>query len=151
MTDGQPANTTDILGTIVRSAIERPEIASAAIFVLPPGATILELGAAAGIEGPALDGLAAAVRNPAHPIARSLADSIPSFNVPPVARGGPALRSHVPVLAQGGRRRTAIGVLAVAHETPLDAPTQRFLVELADQAAGAIDPSAAGPGPLPAA
>jgi hypothetical protein len=59
------------LDAIARSAAALDGIESAAIFVVRPGAAGLELGAAAGIEGAARDGLVAAVANPAHPIRRA--------------------------------------------------------------------------------
>ncbi|HEV8545244.1 MAG TPA: hypothetical protein VGQ64_03065 [Candidatus Limnocylindrales bacterium] len=55
------------LQEVVRSAVADPGVESAALFLVKPGADDLELVAAAGIEGPARDGLIAAVRNPAHP------------------------------------------------------------------------------------
>src|ERR1700704_475832 len=113
------------LDEIARSAIAIDGIASAAIFVLRPGSPDLELAGAAGIEGPPLAGLIAAVRNPEHPIKRSLADDAPPFNVQPMAPGGPALRSHLPLLAQRDGRRVAVGVLAVAHEERLTTDAER--------------------------
>ena len=126
------------LDEIARSAIAIDGIASAAIFVLRPGSPDLELAGAAGIEGPPLAGLIAAVRNPEHPIKRSLADDGPTFNVQPMAPGGPALRSHLPLLAQRDGRRVAVGVLAVAHEARLTADAERELGGLARAAAGSI-------------
>jgi hypothetical protein len=46
---------------IAQSAVELEEVASAVVFVLRPGSPGLELTAAAGVEGPALERLAAAV------------------------------------------------------------------------------------------
>lgn len=99
------------LKEITAAALLVPAVQSAAIFVDRHGTSDLELAAAAGIEGPALDGLVSAVRNPEHPIARTMTDAGPSFDVRPINPGGPALRSHLPL---GGR-----GVLAVAHDTAL--------------------------------
>ena len=47
------------------------------------------------------------VRDPAHPIARTLVDGFATFDVKPMAPGGPALRSHLPLFGQGGERRVA--------------------------------------------
>jgi hypothetical protein len=91
--------------------------------VRPPGSANLELAAAAGIEGPPLDGLVAAVQSPMHPIARAMDDTAPTFDVRPMNPGGPALRSHLPL---GG-----FGVLAVAHDTSLDQVARDALAELA--------------------
>lgn len=118
---------------MARLAIERPGIESAAIFI-QAASSALELGAAEGVAGPALERLVEAVQNPAHPIARTLADGVASYNVMPMAPGGPALRSHVPLMSD-----RAVGVLAVAHDEPLGLDQQRSLVELAAQAAQALD------------
>jgi GAF domain-containing protein len=118
---------------VARLAIDRPGIESAAIFIQAAGPA-LELGAAEGVAGPALERLVEAVQNPAHPIAITLADGVASYNVTPMALGGPALRSHVPLMSD-----RAVGVLAVAHDEPLSLDQQRFLVELAAQAAQALD------------
>jgi hypothetical protein len=94
----------------------------------------LELIAAAGIEGPPLDGLVAAVQNPAHPVARAVSDPGPTFDVRPMNPGGPALRSHLPLrtVARGG---VTLGVLALAHESPLGDPERAQVTELAARAA----------------
>jgi hypothetical protein len=111
------------LDDIVRAAIEVADIESAAIFVASHESPAVTLAAAAGIEGPPLDGLVAAVQNPAHPIALAMDDSEPTFDVRPMNPGGPALRSHLPL----GRR----GVLAVAHNASLDAAARSSLAGLA--------------------
>ena len=108
------------------------------IFTVAPGSSDLELAAAAGVEGPPLDGLVAAVRNPAHPVTRALSDAEPSFDVRPMAPGGPALRSHIPLRPSAGEGTTAIGVLAVAHELPMSEGDRRLLVALVDRAASVI-------------
>ena len=58
------------------AAVAVDGIASAAIFLTNPAGPDggLSLGGAAGISGPPLDGLIAAVTNPAHPIRRSVSD-----------------------------------------------------------------------------
>jgi len=118
------------LEEVARAAQAVDGIESAAVFVARPGSSDLELTGAAGIEGPPLDGLVEAVRNPAHPIARALHDTAPTFDVRPMNPGGPALRSHLPL---GGR-----GVLAVAHEGSLSAVSRSALEELAASAAAIL-------------
>jgi hypothetical protein len=118
------------LASIAQSAIDLGYISSAAIFVLPAGARYLELAAAAGIDGPALEGLKAAVRDPGHPVARSLTDPGPTFNVTPTAPGGPALRSHLP-FRSSAQDTAATGVLAVAHDRAVGDAEQRALRDLA--------------------
>ncbi len=94
------------LAQLVRDATRSGVVSSAAIFLVEPGSAVLELAAADGIEGPALDGLVAAVRQPEHPVARAVTDGGPTFDVLPVNPGGPRLRSHLP-LAIDRRWRSA--------------------------------------------
>jgi hypothetical protein len=123
---------------IAQEALKIGDTASAVIFVAATGSSDLELAAAAGVGGPPLDGLVAAVRNPAHPVTRALSDAEPSFDVRPTAPGGPALRSHIPLRRSADVATAAIGVLALAHESPMSGGSRRLLVALADRAAAAI-------------
>ena len=134
------------LDDIAQAAIGGDGIASAAIFVIGPGASDpqpepgpqLRLAGAAGIAGPPLDGLVAAIRDPRHPIRRSLADAGPAWNVAPMNPGGPALRSHLPLRPAGAPSGApALGVLALAHDAPLASDARSRLEQLADQAAAA--------------
>jgi GNAT superfamily N-acetyltransferase len=125
----------DSLDTVADAAIAIGDIQSAAIFLVPAGSTTLELAAASGIDGPALDGLVNAVRDPAHPVARARTDDGPTFDMPPMNPGGPRLRSHLPLALHHDGARWVMGVLAVAHDTPLDEDQRRRLIELADAAA----------------
>jgi GAF domain len=127
------------LDRVARAAIEVADIQSAALFVVGPGSSDLVLGAAAGVDGSALDALVAAVRNPAHPINRAMHDEGPSFDVRPTAPGGPALRSHLPLRREAEGHAETVGVLAVAHDRSLDADARRALEKLADQAALAVE------------
>jgi hypothetical protein len=120
--------------SVVREAVQIDGIESAVVFVRPSGSFDLVLAAAAGIDGPPLDRLSEAVRNPAHPITRTLADGKASFDVLPTAPGGPALRSHVPITLGGGP--VPHGVLAVSHNQPLEVETRRRLEGLAKVALG---------------
>ena len=115
------------LVAIAREALEVDGIASAVIFVPRPGAGGLDLAAAAGIDGPPLEGLAAAAQDPDHPVARAVTDAEPTFDVRPINPGGPALRSHLPL---GG-----LGVLAVAHDPSLSREARSDLERLASAAA----------------
>ena len=120
------------LDWVAQEAVAVPGIESAVIFVALPGTDTLRLVAAAGIEGPALEGLVAAVQDPAHPVARALGDDGPTFDVYPVNPGGPALRSHLPF---GGDTGDKVGVLAVAHDVSLDDVRRRELILLTERAA----------------
>ena len=127
-----------VLDEVVHAAVLVDGIQSAALFVVAPLSSSLELAAAAGIAGPPLDGLVAAVRNPAHPVARALLDDGPTFDVLPMAPGGPRLRSHLPLQVDRDGRAEAVGVLALAHDAPLDEGRRAELITLADEAATAI-------------
>ena len=131
-------DTLDQLDELAQRALSIGDIQSAAIFMAAPGSTMLRLVAAAGIQGPPLDALVAAVRNPDHPVARALTDGGPTFDVQPVAPGGPKLRSHLPLVPESDPGHEAVGVLAVAHDAPLDEQERRDLLDLARAAAGAI-------------
>jgi hypothetical protein len=119
------------LTRIVQEALSVPDIESAAIFVVTPGTGAPQFVAAAGIEGPALDGLIAAVRDPAHPVAKALGSGGPTFDVYPVNPGGPQLRSHLPFRNDLG---DPAGVLAVAHGLPLQDQQRQQLILLAERA-----------------
>jgi hypothetical protein len=122
----------DDLQASADAAVRLDGVESAVIFVVLPGSDALLLGAAAGIAGPALNRLADAVQDPEHPIARTLADGRAAYDVTPTAPGGPALRSHLPI---GGDGQPVTGVLAVAHEAPLDGATRAGLESIATSAA----------------
>jgi uncharacterized damage-inducible protein DinB len=121
--DGEPNGAAET----ARAALTIADIESAVVFVAVPPPGTLGLIAAAGIDGPQLAGLVAAVKNPEHPVNRAVNDAGPSFDVQPVNPGGPALRSHL-ALASGDTR----GVLALAHENPLDEAARAALTALAE-------------------
>jgi hypothetical protein len=122
---------------LLEALIGHLEIGSAAIFAVPTDGGPLELEATAGLSEPAAAGLAAAVRDPAHPIPRTVIECRSSFDVLPMAPGGPKLRSHVPLIATRGGVPAVVGVLAVAHDAPMT--TSAKLVEaIADLGAAAI-------------
>ena len=132
------ADTNDALDALAGEAVAIADIQSAAIFVARQGSAELDLGGVAGIAGPPLDGLRAAVLDPNHPIRRTMGDDGPTFDVRPMAPGGPALRSHLPLVADRDGRRANVGVLAVAHDRPLEAGARAALVALADRAAAIV-------------
>jgi hypothetical protein len=138
MDDGVLPTSSGDLKEVVQSAVAEDGLASAVIFVVSPGSSDLALMAAAGVAGPALKKLTAEVRDPAHPIRTTLDDDGPTFDVRPVNPGGPALRSHLPLVASRDGRRVVVGVLAVAHEEGLSANIRKRLVRRADAAAEAI-------------
>lgn len=136
-TDGLEPGLRVLLGAVV----EQLGIESAAIFVVSERPGRLELGATFGLGDPAIAGLVAAVGNPGHPIARTLAAPVPTFDVLPTAPGGPALRSHLPLIVTRDGSDVVLGVLALAHEGSI-APAMRPLVQaVADFAAVAVERS----------
>jgi hypothetical protein len=129
---------------VVLESIAAPlGIASAAIFVVDANRARLELAASVGLAGPALDGLVAAVANQEHPVARTVAAGIASFDVLPTAPGGPALRSHLPLTIRRRDGDAIVGVLAVAHDQPIDLRARALLQAGADLSAVAVERSRA--------
>ena len=123
-----------LLGVIA----ERLDIESAAI-VVPEAPDRLVIVVSVGLEDPAVAGLAQALRNPGHPIARTVVDPVPSFDVLPSVPGGPALRSHLPLTITRDGTDTLVGVLALAHHRPLDANSRVLLAAAADLAAVVVE------------
>ena len=128
----------DRLDRTVRSAVALDGVESAVVFVVRPGSPGLDLAAAAGVEGPALDRLIAAVQDPGHPINRTAVDGRVTFDVQPIAPGGPPLRSHLPLVAKDQRQHTIVGVIAIAHQHELAATARRELEALAEAAAATV-------------
>jgi hypothetical protein len=115
------------------------DVESAAILVPDEAREHLEIAASVGLPQAAVAGLASAVRNPDHPIARTFAAPVASFDVLPTAPGGPALRTHVPLVVTRGGVEIVLGVLALAHERPIDAGWRPILQAGADLVAVAIE------------
>jgi hypothetical protein len=109
---------------LLEAVVEHLDIESGAIFTVGGIASVegpgrqpgdrasdargrLELAAFVGLADSAVAELVAAVRNPAHPIMRTLAEPAASFDVRPMNPGGPALRSHLPPPAEGQREWSA--------------------------------------------
>jgi hypothetical protein len=132
------------LATVAATALELPAIESAAVFVRDREPSSLTLVSAAGVEGEALDRLVEAVRNPEHPIPQTLASSAATFDMVPRAPGGPALRSHLPIVVHRGDRMAIEGVIAVAHDQPLDAADRSALEQLAERAGSTLAQAEAG-------
>ena len=95
------------------------DVGSSAVFAADPDGS-LSLVASTGLGEGAAAALADAVANPAHPVARTAADPVAAFDVLPMAPGGPALRSHVPLVVTRDGTETVLGVLALAHDRWLD-------------------------------
>jgi GAF domain-containing protein len=126
------------LDNLLHVIAEQLDVESAVIVVVDAPER-LRIVASTGLAEPVIAGLAEAIRNPAHPIARTVGDPGPSFDVLPTAPGGPALRSHLPLAVTRGGSESVLGVLALAHHRPLDAESRELLQAAADLAAIAIE------------
>jgi hypothetical protein len=127
------------LAFLLGAIAEHLAVESAAILVPIEGQDRLGIAASIGLSDSAAAGLTAAVANPGHPIARTYATPIASFDVLPTAPGGPALRTHVPLVVTRGGSEIVLGVLALAHEQPIDPAMRPNLQAGADLAAVAVD------------
>ncbi len=92
-----------------------------------------------GLDDAAAAGLTAAIGRPGHPIARTMHETTPTFDVLPTVPGGPALRSHLPLVVTRGGTDSVLGVLALAHDAPIDSETRPVLQAVADLAAVAVE------------
>lgn len=133
--DGLDPSLQALTGALARAA----DAASAVIVRVGERGEGLEIAASVGLGEAARTGLAAAIQDPHHPIARTAATAEAGFDVPPTAPGGPALRSHLPLVVTRGGTRTVLGVLALAHERPIP-PSLRLLLQAgADLAAVVVE------------
>src|SRR4029077_10131963 len=107
------------LHVLLAGMAERFEIGSAAV-VVPDGAGGNEIVASIGLDAAAGAGLAQAIRQPGHPIARTFTDPVATYDVTPINPGGPALRSHLPLVVRRDGADHVVGVLALAYDRPID-------------------------------
>ena len=113
--------------------------ASSAAIVIAGRDGALEIAASFGLDDGAAAGLTAAIARPGHPIARTMQETTPTFDVLPTGAGGPALRSHLPLVVTRGGKDSVLGVLALAHDEPIDPGTRPVLQAVADLAAVAME------------
>jgi GAF domain-containing protein len=126
------------LDALLSVIAEQLDVESAVIVVVD-GPDRLRIVGSAGLPEAATAGLAEALRNPAHPIARTVKEPVPSFDVLPTAPGGPALRSHLPLAVTRDDASRVLGVLALAHHRSLDGGSRQMLEAAADLAAVALE------------
>jgi diguanylate cyclase (GGDEF)-like protein len=113
---------------------------SAVIFGQDPDRPTVEPIASQGLDQSTLDTLTAGVTaQPDHPIRRAISDATAGFDVTPVQAGGPALRSHLPLVVTRDDVDLPLGVLAIAHDQPLDDGQRRMATAIAQLAAVALD------------
>ena len=79
------------------------------------------------------------MRDPGHPIARTFAAPVATYDVRPMNPGGPALRSHLPMIVRADRIDRVVGVLALAYDRPIAADERPILEAVADLAAVAME------------
>jgi GAF domain-containing protein len=133
---GRPVDT--ILDGLLARIAAATGAGSGAILIADGVTHELRIGASVGLGADAAAGLTAAVRNPAHAVARTFATGETGFDVLPGAPGGPALRSHLPLIVERDGTERVVGVLALAHDRPIEPELRPILVGVADLAAVAI-------------
>jgi hypothetical protein len=116
---------------------------SAAI-VVPRRNGSLEIAATVGLDEASTAGLAAAIGRPTHPIARAMHETDPTFDVLPTVPGGPALRSHLPLVVVRDGIAMTLGVLALAHDRLIDAAERPIFEGVANSAAAEVDGDGGG-------
>jgi hypothetical protein len=121
------------------AAIAHPLGIGSAAVVVPDGTGGHEIVAALGLDAAASAGLAQAIRQPGHPIARTFADPVATYDVTPINPGGPALRSHLPLVVRRDGTDHVLGVLALAYDRPIEVDQRPIVEAVADLAALAID------------
>lgn len=139
---GALARTEDLgesLNAILDALCEQLGMGSGAIVMVEQPSGRLGIAASFGLGAEAAAGLFHAIENPGHPIARTIATPVPSFNVLPTVPGGPVLRSHVPLTVTRSGAGVVLGVLALAHDAPLDEATWPVILAAGDLAAVAIE------------
>jgi hypothetical protein len=112
---------------------------SGAILIADGPTSELRIVVSIGLGAEAAAGLTAAVRNPAHAVARTFATAETGFDVLPAAPGGPALRSHLPLVVGSDRGDQVVGVLALAHDRPIEVGLRPIALATADLAAVAVE------------
>lgn len=133
------ADALESLQVLLDSIAGHLQVESAAILIPNERRDRLEIAASVGLPDSAVAGLAAAVGNPGHPIARTFATPVASFDVLPTAPGGPAFRTHLPLVVTRDGSEVVLGVLALAHDLPIDPGMRPVLHAAADLAAVAIE------------
>jgi hypothetical protein len=102
------------LQVLLDSLVEQLGVESAVIMIVTDEPDHLAIVASIGLGDADLTGLAAAARDPGHPIARTVTTPVSSFDVSPTRPGGPALRSHLPLIVTRDGSDIVLGVLALA-------------------------------------
>ncbi len=133
--DGLAPSLQAMLGAIAG----RLDIGSAAVVVPNDSSGDLGIVASIGLDAAAAAGLTAAMRNLGHPIVRTFATPVATYDVTPMNPGGPALRSHLPLTVTRAGADRVVGVVALAYDRPIEADTRPLLEAVADLMAVALD------------
>ena len=113
---------------------------SAVIFGQDPDRPTVEPIASHGLDAASLESLTAAVTSLSdHPIRRSITEGSVAFDDAPIREGGPALRSHLPLVVTRDEVDLPLGVLAIAHQNPFNDAQRRIATAIAQLAAVALD------------
>ncbi|HEV8402407.1 MAG TPA: GAF domain-containing protein [Candidatus Limnocylindrales bacterium] len=121
-------------------AISSPfSVGSGAVVVPTRGSGALEIVASTGLDAAAAAGLTEAMRRPVHPVTRTFSEPVATYDVTPMNPGGPALRSHLPLVVRRDGADHVVGVLALAYDSPIEPAKRPTLEAVADLAAIAID------------
>jgi hypothetical protein len=127
------------LSTMLDAVAPAFGVRSAAIVAERGDGAGLEIIASFGLDERAAAGLSEAIGSPNHPIARTFGSPMATYDVAPVNPGGPALRSHMPLIVTRSGIQDVVGVLALAHEDPIEANDRPILEAVADLGAVAIE------------
>ena len=128
----------EILNGLLSGITAATGASSGAILTAAEATSELGIVASVGLGADAAAGLVAAVRNPSHAVARTYASAETAFDVLPAAPGGPALRSHLPLVVGRDGAEQVVGVLALAHDRPIEPALRPLVLGVADLAALAI-------------
>lgn len=124
---------------VLTDALARAADAGSAVIVVVRQDGGLGIVSSFGLDDAPRAALAAAVRDPRHPIAVTAATGEAGFDVLPIAPGGPALRSHLPLAVTRGGTDRVLGVLALAHQQPIPPAVRPILQAGADLAAAIVE------------
>jgi GAF domain-containing protein len=127
------------LQAILDATAEALGVASAAIVMRDRASGTLEIVASFGLDAAAAAGLTEAMKRSTHPVTRTFEETSPTYDVAPTVPGGPALRSHLPLTVIRHGDATVLGVLALAHDDPIEPETRPIIEAAADLAAVAIE------------
>jgi hypothetical protein len=127
------------LQAILDATAEALDVASAAIVTRDRLDGALEIAASFGLDAAAAAGLTEALKRPTHPVTRTFEATSPTYDVAPTVPGGPALRSHLPLIVTRQGDATILGVLALAHDEPIEPATRPIVEAAANLTAVAIE------------